>query len=159
MPEIKKGGLEWEKLFRKYVWNDQTTPYLTSVPNLNRRQANSEILFFCLFLAVLFGVIAMISLTGGPELRSAGVAYYGFSVVCAAVLFGIAKTYAAALYLSATPVAGLAYLFLYGMSAERATADTVIVTVVLLLMLRYCVRIVAVARAYPGLPLAPSDDA
>ncbi len=157
MPETKKGGLEWEKLFRKYVWNDQTTPYLTSVPDLNRRQANSEILFFCLFLAVLFGVVGLTSLRGGPEGRSIGVAYYGFSVVCAAVLFGIAKTYAAALYLSATPLAGLAYLFFYGMGAERPTGDTVIVTIVLLVLLRYSVRIVAVARAYPGLPTAPPD--
>ncbi|MEK9724400.1 MAG: hypothetical protein VW405_13090 [Rhodospirillaceae bacterium] len=157
MPGSKKKGLDWESMFRKYIWNDQTTPYFTAVPDLNRRQANSEILFYCLFLAVLFGVVSLTSLRGGLGGGSTGVSYYGFSVVCAAILFGIAKVYAAALYLSATPLVGLAYLFLYGLGAERPTGDTIIVAVILLVLLRYSVRIVAVARAYPDLPSAPAD--
>lgn len=149
--------MEWEKLFRRYVWNDQTTPYLTPVPNLNRRQADSEILFYCWFMAVLFGVMGLISLRAGPDGQSHGVAYYGFTVVCAAVLFGIMKSYWAALYLSATPLTALAYLYFYGLGSARPAGDTFIVTIVLLLLLRYSLRIIAVARYYPSLPEAGAD--
>ena len=111
--------MNWEKLFLKYVWNDQTTPYLVPVEKLNRRQGNSEILIYSLFLGVFFGAAALMSLRGGPEGRSLGIAYYGFSVVCAAALFTIMKSYPAALYLSATPAVALVYLYAYGLGSER----------------------------------------
>ncbi len=144
--------MDWDKLFLKYVWNDQTTPYLVAVEKLNRRQGDSEILIYSLFLGVFFGAAALISLRSGPGAQSIGVAYYGFTVVCAAALFIIMKSYPAALYLSATPAVALVYLYFYGLGAEREAADTVIVTVILLLLLRYSLRIVALARAYPKLP-------
>ena len=77
--------MEWEKLFRKYIWNEQTTPYLTSVPDLTRRQADSEILFYCWFHAILLGMIAILSLRGGPDGRSLGVSYYGLGAPLARV--------------------------------------------------------------------------
>ncbi len=150
--------MEWEKLFRKYIWNEQTTPYLTPVASLTRRQANSEILFYCWFHAILLGLIAVLSLRGGPNTSSLGVSYYGFTVVCASVLFGILKNYAAALFLSATPLVGLAYLFLYGLGSERPAGDTLIVTIILLLFLRYSFRIINIARTYPFLPEPDSDE-
>lgn len=149
--------MEWEKLFRKYIWDDETTPYLIPLAKLNRRQANSEILIYCLFLGVFFAIVILASLRGGPDGRSLGAAFYGFSVVCAAALFGMLKNYHAALYLSATPLAALAYLFLYGFGAERARVDTIVVAGVLLLLLRYSLRIVALARAYPDLPEPTSE--
>ncbi|MGI9388372.1 MAG: hypothetical protein ACR2OX_13170 [Methyloligellaceae bacterium] len=149
--------MEWEKLFRKYIWDDQTTPYQVPLAKLNRRQADSEILVYSLFQGIFFAIVVIASLRGGPDGRSLGPAFYGFSVICAAALFGMLKSYPAALYLSATPLAALAYLFLYGFSSERARMDTIFVTIVLLLLLRYSLRIVALARAYPGLP-EPRDD-
>ncbi len=151
--------MDWESLFKRYVWDDNKTPYLVPVAKLNRRQADSEIMIYSLFLGVLFGIVAVASLSAdAPHGYSPGMALYGFSVVCAAVCFGVAKSYAAALYLSATPLAGLAYVLLYGFGSERELVDTVVVAVVLLLLLRYSLRIVAVARAYPELPQAPGDD-
>ena len=152
-------GLDWEGLIRRYVWDPKTTPSQVPVARLNRRQADYEITVYCLFLGILFGVVAIASLsTATPYGQSPGMAMYGFSVVCAAVLFAVVKSPAAALYLSATPLAGLAYLGVYGFRAERELLDTVIVAVVLLLLLRYSLRIVALARAYPELPEAPDDD-
>ena len=153
-------GLDWEGLVRRYVWDSRTTPYLVPVARLNRRQADYEITVYCLFLGILFAVVAIASLSAAaPHGYSPGMAIYGFSVVCAAVLFGVVKSPAAALYLSATPLAGLAYLLLFGFAAERELLDTVIVAVVLLLLMRYSLRIVALARAYPDLPEASDDDA
>ena len=159
MPAWKKKSkdLDWEGMFRKYVWNVDTTPYFTAVPDLNRRQANSEVMFYCWFMIILFGVITLASFKGGVEGGSVAVAYYGFTIVCAAVLFGIAKFYPAALYLSAAPLVSLAYLWLYGIGLERPLGDTVIVTIVLLGLLRYSLRLVAIAKGYPEMPEAPSD--
>ena len=149
--------MNWEKLFLRYIWNDQTVPYLVSVGNLNRRQANSEILIYSLFLGVFFAMAALHALRGSPGAGSYGIAYYGFSVVCAAALFVILKSYYAALYLSATPAVALAHLYFSGLIFERETGDTVIVTAILLLLLWYSFRIVAIARIYPDLPDARPD--
>jgi hypothetical protein len=150
--------MDWEKLFLKYIWNDQTTPYLVPLDKLNQRQGNSEILIYSLFLGVFFGIAAIVSLRGGPDGRSLGAAYYGFSVVCAAVLFTIMKSYAAALYMSATPAVALVYIYFYGLGSQREVFDTLIVTVILLLLLRYSFRIVALARLYPDLPVVEPDE-
>ena len=159
MPETKKRkDLDWEGMFRKYVWNVDTTPYFTAVPDMTRRQADSEVRFYCWFVIILFGVITLTSFKVGIEKGSVGIAYYGLTVVCAAVMFGIAKFYPAALYLSATPLVSLTYLWLYGMGSERPLGDTIIVTLVLLALLRYSLRLVAIAKAYPEMSEAPSDD-
>lgn len=150
--------MDWDKLFQRYVWNNRTMPYMTSVDDLDRRQAHNEIMFYCLFHAILFGVISLVSLRGGPEGASQGVAYYSFSVVCASVVFGIMKNYSAALYLSATPLVGLAYILIYRFGSERALVDTLIVAGLLLLAARYSFRIVSVARIYPHLPEPGPDE-
>ena len=150
--------LNWEKLFRRYVWDDRTTPYFTPVEKLHRGQANAEIMVYSLFLGILFAVVAIASLSAdSPQGYSPGMALYGFSVVCAAVCFGVAKLYGGALYLSATPLAGLAYVLAYGLG-ERELLDTLMVVAVLIVLLRYSLRIVALARDYPELPEAPDDD-
>ena len=150
--------VDWENLIKRYVWDDRTTPYLVPVARLNRRQADYEIAAYCLFLGILFGVVSLASLTDAtPHGQSPGMAMYGFTVVCATVLFGIAKSTAAALYLSATPLAGFAYLLVYGVGG-RELLDTLIVAVILLILLRYSLRIVAISRAYPGLPEAGEED-
>ena len=51
----------------------------------------------------------------------------------------------------------LVYLYFHGLGSERETTDTVIVTVIPILLLRYSLRIVAPARAYPELPAAGPD--
>jgi hypothetical protein len=79
-------------------------------------------------------------------------------VVCAAVLFTIMKSYAAALYMSATPAVALVYIYFYGLGSQREVFDTLIVTVILLLLLRYSFRIVALARLYPDLPVVEPDE-
>ena len=158
MPDTKKKDLDWEGMFRKYVWNVDTTPYFTPVKGLNRRQANSEIRFYCWFIIILFGVISLASLKGSPDNSPFGVSYYGFTVVCAAVLFGFAKTYPAALYLSATPLVSLAYIWFYGLSTERPFGDTLIVTIIFIALLRYSFRIVAIAKAYQSLPAPPPKE-
>lgn len=129
--------LDWEKLFRRYVWDDEKTPCLTSVGDLTRAQADNELHVYCVFLGILFGVVAVASAVGTSSYgRSTGVAFYGFSVVCAAVVLAFAKHHLAAMYCAATPVAALAFLFLHGFSPTLVPLDHIVILLVLLLMLR-----------------------
>ena len=150
-------NMDWEGLFKKYIWNEQTTPYFTKVSELNQRQGKSEIILYSLLLGVFFAIVSLFSIGSSTEqYGSAGAGLYGFSVVCAAVIFGIMKNYYAALFLSASPLASLAYLFFHGLSSDREKIDTLIVTILLLLLLRYSIRIVAIAKFYPSFPI-PDD--
>ena len=75
--------MNWENFVKRYVWDDQRTPYLVRVSKITRRQADYEIYLYAVFLGLLFSVITMAGLSGAlPEGRSEPVALYGFSVVC-----------------------------------------------------------------------------
>ena len=151
--------LDWENLFKRYVWDDRTTPYLVPLSRLNRYQADNEILVYCLFLGILFGVIALTAMSGAtPHGRSPIMALYGITVVLAAIAFGIAKIYLAALYLAATPLAGLVYLLIYGFRSDRPLVDTLLVGLIALLLLWYSVRVIALARVYPNLRKPENEE-
>ena len=148
--------LDWEKLFKRYVWDDQKTPYFTSAGDLTRSQADNEIHVYSIFLGILFAVVAVAStIDASPYGRSVGVAFYGFSVVCAAVVLAFAKHHMAALYCAATPVAALAFLLLEGFSPKLGAVDHVVILAVLLILLRYSFRVVAIVRRYPD--MAPGE--
>ena len=71
--------LDWYKYMRRYVWDDETTPYLVPVPRLHRRQADNEIMLYSLFVCLLFGAVALISTTeAAPYGRSFSASLYGF---------------------------------------------------------------------------------
>jgi|TARA_B100001971_G_C18058782_1_gene466777 hypothetical protein len=151
--------LDWENLFKRYVWDDRTTPYLVPLSRLNRYQADNEILAYCLFLGILFGIVALTAMSGAtPHGRSPFIAVYGITVVFAAIAFGIAKNYLAAIYLSATPLAGLVYLLVYGFRSGRHLIDTLLVTLVVLLLLWYSLRVIALARIYPSLRKPENEE-
>ena len=151
--------LDWENLFKRYVWDDRTTPSLVPLSRLNRNQADNEILAYCLFLGIIFGVVALTAMSGAtPHGRSPIMALYGITVVLAAIAFGIAKNYFAALYLSATPLTGLVYLLIYGFRSDRYLVDTLLVGLVVLLLLWYSLRVIALARAYPNLRKPENEE-
>ena len=151
--------LDWENLFKRYVWDDRTTPYFVPLSRLNRHQADNEILAYCLFMGILFGVVALTSMSGAtPHGRSPIMALYGITVVLAAIAFAIAKNYLAALYLSATPLAGLVYLLIYGFRTDRHLIDTLLVALVVLLLLWYSLRVIGLARIYPKLRVPENEE-
>ena len=65
---------EWEKLVKRYVWNDERTPYFTRVANLSRRQAHYELFGYALLVGVFGGVLAFgfIGIFIGPPLLAVG---------------------------------------------------------------------------------------
>jgi hypothetical protein len=150
--------LDLEKYIKKYVWDDQHTPYLVPVAKMTRRQADYEVHAYAVFVGVLFAMV-----TGGallsqdPLIRSQAVAAYGFSVLCAAVILGFTKAVAAAWYCAAAPVAALLYFFVHGFHPHLSAIDHAALIICGLLLLRYSLRVAAIARAYPDLPEASRD--
>ena len=151
--------LDWDKLFRRYVWDDDKTPYFTAVPRLTRRQADYEIRFFAIFLGILFSVVALAASTdAGPAGRSAGIALYALSVVCASVVLAFTKHYWSALYCGAAPIASLAYFLLYQPNEKLGAIDYVVISAILALWARYSLRVAAIGRRYPSMPGPAGGD-
>jgi hypothetical protein len=147
-----------EKYFKRYIWDDERTPYLVRVAKLTRSQADYEIYAYAVFVGVLFGVVTGGSLLSqDPQIRSEAVAVYGLTVVCAALILGFTKAVQAAWYCGVVPLVALLYFFLYGFHPNLSTIDHAVLIVFGLIWLRYSLRVAAIARAYPDLPEAPAD--
>ena len=136
--------LDWEKLVKRYVWNDERTPYFTRVANLTRRQAHYELFAYSLLMGVLSGVIAIAAPANWVSL-------YAFSVCCSAVFLGMTRHSWAAIWCAFAPLAALAGFALEGFHPRLDLAEKVLLVVVALAGLAYSCRLVAVARAWPKL--------
>jgi len=145
--------LDWEGLFKRYVWDTDRTPYFTPVARLTQAQANYEILAYALFMGVLFTVAALGALSEKSLFgRSPLVGLYAFTVVSASVILYYAKLFWAAVYVAAAPAAGLVAVAAYGFMGDRARMDSIIVGGLLILLMLYAPRILQVVRSYPDMP-------
>lgn len=144
--------LDWEKLVKRYVWNDERTPYFTRVANLSRRQAHYEIFGYALLVGVFCGVLSLASLsTELPHADAGWMSLYAFSVCCAAVLLGATRHPWAALWCAGAPLALLAYFAVWGFHSALESADKALLVMVVVAWLLYARRVVAVARAWQRL--------
>jgi hypothetical protein len=142
--------LDWEKLVKRYVWHDERTPYFTRVARLTAVQARYELFAYCVFMAVLFGVLAVVALSERlPHGAAAIVPLYAFSVLCAAVLLGATRNRAAAAYCAAAPLALLAYFAAWGFPAELSALDHAVLIAAPIAWFIYSLRVLAVIRAFP----------
>lgn len=145
--------MDWEKHFKKYVWDDDKTPYFTPVLKLNRRQASNEVYVYTLFIGTLFCAIALLANTGAlPHGRSFAVALYAFSVVCAAIVFGFTKHPVSAWYCGLAPVAALVYLYQFGFHQNSGVIDHIVILVLIGLWLRYSWRVIAIGKHFEDMP-------
>ncbi len=143
---------QWERFVKRYVWNDERTPYFTRVAHLTQRQAHYELFGYALLVGVLSGVLSIASLASGlPHGDAAGVSIYAFSVCCAAVLLGATRHPWAAVWCSALPLAVLAYFAWYGFHPALGPLDKALLILAMLAWLAYAPRVVAVARAWQAL--------
>jgi hypothetical protein len=145
--------MDLDKYFKKYVWDDERTPYFVPVARLTQRQAAYELHFYALFVGVLCAVVSVVALSNKlPHGNAVIVSLYAFSVVCAALLLGMSRHPWAAIWCATPPLAGLAYFAAYGFHPNLGTQDKVLLVMAMIAWLVYCRRLLAVARAYPGLP-------
>lgn len=144
--------LDWEKLVKRYVWDDERTPYLTRVARLTRTQAHYELLGYSILIGVLFGALAVIALSSRlPHGGAAIVPIYAFTVCCAAVLLGLTRHPAAALWCAGAPLAALAYFAVWGFHPNLEFADKALLVAAVVAWLFYSFRVVAVAHAWQRL--------
>jgi hypothetical protein len=140
-----------DKFFRKYVWDDERTPYLVSVARLTRRQVAYELRFYAVITGVLFGLISIASLSSAlPHGDARGVSLFAFTQVCASLLLGATHSVWAALYCASAPLAALAYFALFGFHPSLGGADKTLLVAAMVLWAVYSGRLLAIARAYPG---------
>ena len=100
--------LDWEKMFKRYVFDDVRTPYFTRAERLTQTQARYELFVYTIFLGMLFAVLSVASLSPDlPHRGAPGVSAYALSVVLAAVAFGVARHPWAAAYCASAPLAAL----------------------------------------------------
>lgn len=144
-----------DKYFRKYVWNDERTPYRIPVARLTRQQAGYEMLYYATVTGVLFSLIALMALMPQPPHgRAPGVSLFAFTQVCAALLLWATSSIWSALYCASAPVAGLLYFAVFGFHPNLGAADMVLLVVAMLLWIWYARRLIAITRAYPSLASA-----
>jgi hypothetical protein len=141
--------LDWEKLFRRYLWHDERTPYLTRVANLTRIQAQYEIFGYALFMGVLSAVLSIVTLSSSlPHGGAAIVPVYAFSVCCAAAILGFTRHPWAALWCALAPLAALAYFGIWGFHSNLESGDKALLVAFALAGLLYSARVVRVAQAW-----------
>jgi hypothetical protein len=144
---------EWEKAFKRYIIDDEKTPYFTKVARLSRRQARYELFAYCVLTGVLYALVGVASLSSGlPHGGAIGVPLYAFSLLVAAVLLGLIRHPHAAAYCATGPVAALLYFVQFGFHPNIGAGDKVLIVILLLLWARYNFRILAIARAYWDMP-------
>lgn len=147
---------DWNGLIKRYVWDDETTPYFVPVQKLSREQADSELFFFSFLFSIFFAVLSILAFVGklpiGPSKIATG---YCFTVVAAAVFVGTIRFPWAAVYCLLAPAVIVATLFVAGFPAKMELFDQLIFLALVLAVLRYTFRVVRITMAYPNLPSRP----
>lgn len=141
--------MSWEKLIKRYIWDDERTPYLVPAARMTRKQADYEMFAYTVFLGVLLSIVSLAALAHGG--RSDIIVLYGFSAIVGTVILGVTKHPYAAYYCAAAPVVFLSYLLIYGFPARLAGIDHLVLIAFALIWLRYAFRIVSIAKVYPDL--------
>jgi hypothetical protein len=142
-----------DKFFRKYVWDDERTPYLISVTRLTRSQIDYELRFYAVFSGVLFGLVSIAALSSSlPHGDARGVSLYAFTQVCASLLLGVTRHLWAAFYSASGPLAALLYFGLFGFHPSLGGADKTLLVLAAVLWVFYGARLIAIARFYPEAP-------
>ena len=131
MTAERQNMFKLQNFLKRYVWDPETTPYFTTISKLSRSQADSELFFFAIMGAVLFGVGTFTSITGqAPYGVSKVAAIYCFTIVSAVVLVGTVKTIYAAYYAGSAPLVVLGTVFFYGFPAKMVLVDELVLLVI-----------------------------
>jgi hypothetical protein len=136
----------WERWIKRYVWDDERTPYLVSPERMTRRQADYEIFAYSVFLTCLFFIASLASASSMP------VAFYTLSMVAAAVALGFTKYASAAAYCATAPIAAAIYLALGGFPDQLGMLDHLVIITLIALWAIYGFRIISIARSYHDMP-------
>ncbi|HJL86859.1 MAG: hypothetical protein QF560_06295 [SAR324 cluster bacterium] len=151
--------MSWDKHLKKYVWDDAKTPYFVNVAKLNKVQAGNEIFVYAVFLAVLFAVISVVSLSeNAPQGRSYAVSFYAFSLVCCSILLGMTKHSYAAYFCTSAPLAALLYFLVEGFSSRLGMIDKILLFALIFTIFLYSLRVITIAKTYDRMPDSSKEE-
>ena len=145
--------MDWPSLVRKYVWDEEKTPYLVRSDRLTPGQVRSELFVYALLLAILASVVLVVALAGagsvGP-LASPGVAPYAFTILAGAIVLGVSGHPAAAGYCATAPLAVGLGSGLGVLRPGMAAGEALVLLAFSVLWLGYAARTVRIARRLRG---------
>lgn len=150
-------ALDWEGMFKRYVFDEARTPYFVAVSKLTRTQAHYEVLFYAIVslpVAVLLGVAALSGRLPHGDLPV--VAFYALAVAWATLVFAWNKNQIAGAFTATFPIALLIYFAVFGFPTSLAGNDRYIVVAIVALWALYAWRLVRIAAAYPAM-IDPPD--
>jgi hypothetical protein len=107
----------WEKYVKKYVWDDDKTPYFIPASKLKRDQADKEIFLYCFFLAVPAALIVasfVSTFHARGELDSLSPGVYAASVLICVAYLKFKKSTTAALFAISAPIVLLLHFAING---------------------------------------------
>lgn len=146
--------MDWYHFVRKYVWDEQKTPYFTRVDKLTKRQARNELLIFAIFVgsvAVVVDLAALADFIKNRNVVSLGVAAYAGTVLAAVLLLARRAMLRAALYCLTAPLAVFLFFIVQGFPPKLQELDHYVLLAIILLWLLYTVRVVAIAKVFPAM--------
>ncbi len=143
-------ALNWEKMFKRYVFDEARTPQFVAVSKLSRTQAHYEILFYTILVVPICLMSGVLSLSGKlPHGNVPMIAMYAFVAAWATIVFAWNKNQIAGTFSATVPVALLIYFVSFGFPEKMSRGDSLLVIAVVLAWVAYNWRIVRIAAGYP----------
>ncbi len=150
-------ALDWEGMFKRYVFDEARIPHFVPVTKLTRTQAHYEILYYAILTVPVAALGGIAALSGRlPHGDAPLVAFYALAVAWATALFAVNKNQIAGSLAATFPIAMLVYFAVFGFPETLKGFDRWIVTAVVVLWAAYCWRIVRIAAAFPTM-IDPPD--
>lgn len=146
--------MDWPTFVRRYVWDEERTPYFVRSDRLTRAQARSELFAYAFLLAILASVVTVLATVGqgrADPLASPLVALYAVTVVLAAIGLGVTGHPAAAYYCGTAPLAAGLGALAGVLRPGMAGMEMIVLAGLSALWFGYAARVVRVARRLHGL--------
>jgi hypothetical protein len=106
----------WEKYVKKYVWDDDKTPYFIAVSDLKQDQAGKEIFLYCFFLAIPTALIVavIVNALSSGDFSNVTLGLFAASILAGAAYLNIRKNTSAAFFLISAPIVILIHFAVNG---------------------------------------------
>lgn len=143
--------MDWPGLVRKYVWDEDRTPYFVGADRLTASQARSELFTYAFLLICLaLGVMLIAGFGFGSSragaLGSPAAAVYAFTLAAAAAVLSLRAQPAAAVYCATAPLGLLLGVLMDAIRPGMSAGEQRVIALVSALWLLYAVRVVRIAR-------------
>jgi len=151
--------MDLQDFVRKYIWDQEKTPYFRSVRRLTKSQADNEIKIYAIFLGTIFTIMEILSAStwvDTGEFMPGVVAVYCAFLVATAVMIWRHKDVRAALFCVTAPIATAMNFMFDGFHGELHEVDRYILIGFCLLWLRYTLRVLSICRRYDNMPQRPT---